>query len=132
MDNLFEMIPDSLKNVSSDEISKAVVKILDTKKAEDIKCLKIDSKTVIADYFVICTGHSSTQIKALADEVEYKLGVGGVDYIRLEGNDSPDWKVLDCKDVIVHIFSTEAREFYKLDRLWSDCEEIDISKILNS
>lgn len=132
MDNLFEMIPDSLKNVSSYEISKAVVKILDTKKAEDIKCLKIDSKTVIADYFVICTGHSSTQIKALADEVEYKLGVGGVDYIRLEGNDSTDWKVLDCKDVIVHIFSTEAREFYKLDRLWSDCEEIDISKILNS
>lgn len=132
MDNIFEIVPYILKNATSDKIAEAIVKILDTKKAEDIKCLKIDSKTVIADYFVICTGHSNTQIKALADEVEYKLGVGGVQYIRLEGNDSPDWKVLDCKDVIVHIFSPDAREFYKLDRLWSDCEEVDISKILNS
>ena len=132
MDNIFEMVPGSLAGATSSEIAEAAVKLLDNKKAENIKALKIDSKTIIADYFVICTGRSNTQIKALADEVEYKLGVGGVEYIRLEGNDSPDWKVLDCKDVIVHIFSSEAREFYKLDRLWSDCEEIDINKILNS
>ena len=107
-------------------------KILDSKKAEDIKVLKIDAKTTIADYFVICTGTSNTHVKTLADEVDYRLGIAGVSELRLEGSLADDWKVIDCKDVIVHIFSASAREFYKLDRLWADCEEIDISKILNS
>ena len=132
MDNIFEIAPGSIAGATSEEIAKAAVKILDAKKAENIKVLKIDSKTIIADYFVICTGRSTTQIKALADELDYKLGVGGLEYVRLEGNDSPDWKVLDCKDVIIHVFSVEARQFYNLDRLWSDCEEISIDKILNS
>ena len=131
MDNIFEITEGMLLGQSSDKIAELCIKILDSKKAEEIKALKIDSKTIIADYFVICTGRSSTQIKSLAEEVEYKLKLAGAD-VRLEGNDSNEWKVIDCKDVIVHIFSTEAREFYKLDRLWADCEEVDINKILNS
>ena len=132
MENIFEVQEGILLDKGADEIVKVTVKILDSKKASDIKVLKIDTKTILADYFVICNGRSTTQIKALADELEYKLGVAGVGYIRLEGSDSNEWKVLDCKDVIIHIFSTEAREFYNLDRLWADCEEINLDEILNA
>ena len=130
MENLFKVEPGQLENASSLEIAGAVVKILDNKLAKDIKALKIDSKTIIADYFVICSGNSSTQIKTLADEVEYQLGVGALPYVRLEGTDSNEWKVVDCHDVIVHIFSDEAREFYKLEKLWADAEEISIADLL--
>ena len=132
MENMFEVQEGILFDKGADEIVKVAVKILDSKKASDIKVLKIDTKTILADYFVICNGRSTTQIKALADELEYKLGVGGIGYIRLEGSDSNEWKVLDCKDVIIHVFSTEAREFYNLDRLWADCEEINLDEILNA
>ncbi len=130
MDELFKVNEGELKDANAMEIAKAIVKTLDSKRANDIKVLKIDNKTIIADYFVICTGNSTTQIKTLADEVEFQLGVGQVPYVRLEGNDCPDWKVVDCHDVIVHIFSNEARDFYKLEKLWADAEEIDISNII--
>lgn len=131
MENMLEISAGELENANSLEVSKAIVKVLDSKKAGQIKVLKIDNKTIIADYFVICSGNSSTQIKTLADEVEYQLKVGGVPFIKLEGNDSNEWKVVDCHDVIIHIFSNEAREFYKLEKLWADAEEIDISEILS-
>ena len=131
MDILFNVKNDELKNATSFEIACAAVKVLDSKKANDIKVLKIDTKTIIADYFVICTGNSSTQIKTLADEVEYQLGVGSVPFVRLEGTDSDEWKIIDCHDVIVHIFSSEARNFYKLEKLWADAEEIDINSIID-
>ena len=130
MEVLFNVKDGELENASSFEIACAAVKVLDTKKAGDIKVLKIDSKTTIADYFVICTGNSSTQIKTLADEVEYQLGVGKVPYVRLEGTESDEWKVLDCHDIIVHVFSIEARNFYKLEKLWADAEEVDINSII--
>ena len=132
MENIFEVQEGVLVGKDADEVAKLATRILDSKKADNIKVLKIDEKTIIADYFVICNGRSTTQIKALADELEYKLGVAGVQDIRLEGSDSNEWKVLDCKDVIIHVFSQEAREFYNLDRLWADCDEIDINEILNS
>ena len=132
MENILEIKEGCLQGATSQEVAALAVKILDSKLASEIKLLKIDAKTVIADYFVICTGRSTTQIKTLADEVEYKLGVAGVQNIKLEGNTSDEWKVVDCKDVIIHIFSPDAREFYKLDRLWADCEDIDLSNILNS
>ena len=130
MDILFNVKDGELENAGSLEIAQAIVKILDTKKASEIKLLKIDKKTIIADYFVICTGNSSTQIKTLADQVDYQLGVGKVPYVRLEGADSNEWKVIDCHDVIVHIFSDEARSFYKLEKLWADAEEINIDSII--
>ncbi len=130
MEVLFNVKDGELQNATSFEIAKAAVKVLDSKKAGDIRVLKIDQKTVIADYFVICTGNSSTQIKTLADEVEYQLGIGKVPYVRLEGTDSDEWKIIDCHDIIVHVFSNEARGFYKLEKLWADAEEIDISTIV--
>jgi ribosome-associated protein len=132
MENILEIKEGCLKGATSQEVAELAVKILDSKLASEIKLLKIDAKTIIADYFVICTGRSTTQIKTLADEVEYKLKVAGVNEPRLEGSASDEWKIVDCKDVIIHIFSLEARDFYKLDRLWADCDEMDISKILNS
>ena len=111
MDYIFKVNEGELSQASSFDIAKAAVKILDSKIASDIKMLKIDQKTIIADYFVICTGNSSTQVKTLADEVEYQLGVGGVPYVKLEGNDSDEWKIIDCHDVIVHVFSNDARNF---------------------
>lgn len=119
-----------LTDASPVEVATYAVKVLDEKKAGDIKLLKIDKKTVIADYFVICTGNSATQIKSLADELEYKLGEAGVPYMRLEGGASNEWRVLDLKDIIIHIFSREARDFYKLEKLWADAEEIDVKDII--
>ena len=130
MEVLFNVKEKELEGASSYELACAAVKVLDSKKAGDIRLLKIDTKTIIADYFVICTGNSSTQIKTLADEVEYQLGIGALPYVRLEGTDSNEWKVVDCHDVIVHIFSDEAREFYKLEKLWADAEEISIADLL--
>ena len=130
MELLFNVKDGELENAASFDIARAAVKVLDAKKANNIKVLKIDKKTILADYFVICTGNSSTQIKTLADEVEYQLGVGKVPYVRLEGTDSDEWKIIDSHDVIVHIFSNEARDFYKLEKLWADAEEIDINSII--
>ncbi len=130
MEAVYNVKEGELVNAESLKIAEAAVKVLDIKKANDIKLLKIDEKTTIADYFVICAGNSSTQIKTLADEVEYQLNNGGVEHVRLQGTDSDEWKVLDCHDVIIHIFSNEARNFYKLEKLWADAEEIDISGLL--
>ena len=62
--------------------------------------------------------------------MEYQLSNGGVGHVQLQGTDSDEWKVIDCLDVIVHIFSNEARNFYKLEKLWADAEEIDISGLI--
>ena len=101
-------------------VADAIADVLDSKKGHDIKVMYVEDKTVITEYFVLCTGNSSTQIKALAGEVEYKLGLRGVDAYGIEGRDNNAWIVLDYSNVIVHIFSREAREFYNLDKLYND------------
>lgn len=111
-------------------LAEEIVKILDAKKARDIKLIKIDDKTIIADYFVICGGNSNTQVKALAGEVEFKLEEMGINHHHIEGYNEAVWTVLDYSSVIVHIFNREARDFYKLEKLWADAEDIDISSLL--
>ena len=101
-------------------VAEAIAEVLDSKKGHDIKVMYVEDKTVIAEYFVLCTGNSSTQIKALSGEVEYKLGLRGVQPYGIEGRDNNAWIVLDYSNVIVHIFSREAREFYNLDKLYND------------
>ena len=108
----------SLENASPEELAHAIAEVLDSKKGRDIKTVHVADKTVIADWFVLCTGNSSTQVKALIGEVEYKLGLRGVDPIRTEGRDNGSWIILDYASVIVHIFSREARDFYNLDKLY--------------
>ncbi len=105
------------------------VKALDSKKAENITALKIGDLTVLANYFVIASATSTTQVKALADAVEYNLEQAGVKPKSIEGVQSRNWIVLDYIDVVVHIFTDEAREFYQLEHLWADGEKIDISSV---
>lgn len=109
--------------------AKMAVKVLDSKKALNIKLIKIQDVSSIADYFVIATGTSSTHVKALADEVEAQLDEAGISVSHIEGYRSNSWVLLDYVDVIVHVFSDEARKYYDLERLWQDGEQIDISDI---
>ena len=114
----------SLDGATPEELAHAIFDVLDAKKAQKIKVLKVQDQTVITDYFVICTGNSSTQVKSLAGEVEYRLGLRGVDPLHFEGRDNNGWIVLDYSSVIVHIFSRENRDFYQLEKLYGDAEEI--------
>ena len=111
-------------------IAKFIVAILDSKKARDIKLLHVEKQTVIADYFVICTGMSRTQIRALADEVDFKLSHYGMTPLHVEGADSGIWVLQDYGYVILHVFTDEAREFYKLEKLYQDTTERDISELV--
>ena len=104
------------------ELAEKIAEILDNKKGRDVKVIKVGDKTIIADYFVLANGNSSTQVRALIDEVEYQMGRRGVDPARIEGGDGNSWRVLDYSSVIVHVFDREAREFYNLDKLYTDFE----------
>ena len=111
--------------------AKETAKILSEKKGLDIKVIEISDVSVIADYMVIATGNSSTHVKALADEVETQLDDMGISVSHIEGYRSNSWILLDYIDIIVHVFSNEAREYYDLERLWEDGTDIDISDIIN-
>ena len=121
MDNIqnIDQLP-QIDSSNAKEVADAIAEVLDSKKGRDIKVLHVEDKTVISEYFVICTGNSSTQIKALAGEVEYRMGLRGVEPYSVEGRDNNAWLLLDYSNVIVHIFSREAREFYNLDKLYED------------
>jgi ribosome-associated protein len=116
----------SLAGASSREIADAIVKVLDDKNAGDIKLLRVDDKTVVTDYFVICTANSTTQVKSLAGEVEFRLGEMGIEPAHVEGYDGSTWVALDFLHVIVHIFHRDQREFYKLEKVWADAEDIPV------
>ena len=112
------------------ELAQTTVKILDEKSARDICMLYVEEKTVLTEYLVICTGNSTTHNRALANELEFKLGELGERPLSIEGHDDASWIVLDYNSVMVHIFTAGAKEFYKLDKLWADAENIDISSLL--
>jgi ribosome-associated protein len=114
----------SLEGAAPEEIAHAIFDVLDAKKAEDIKVLHVHDHTVITDYFIICSGRSSTQVKSLGGEVEFKLGLRHAAPAHYEGRDNGNWVVLDYGSVIVHIFSRDSRDFYKLEKLYGDAEEI--------
>ena len=116
--------------MTDNEILKIAVKAIDSKRGENIRIIKIDELTVIADYFIIANGSSSTQVKALADEVEFKLSEAGLEPRRTEGYQGANWIVLDYIDVVIHIFHKETRDFYDLERLWQDGVEVDPQEFL--
>ncbi len=135
MENIFEnisendlqIIPEDLTDAEPKKIADKIVNILDVKKGGDIKLLEVHSRTVIADYFVICTANSTTQVKSLADELEYQMTLCNTPPAHTDGMGRGEWSVLDFSSVIVHIFIKSAREFYKLDKLWGEAVPIDIS-----
>ena len=114
------------------EMAIAAVKALDSKKGADIKVMEVTELTSLADYFVICTGGSNTQINALCDAVEEVLEKeGGEKPLHREGHRGGIWVLLDYGCVVIHVFNDEAREFYSLERLWSDGKPMDLSGILS-
>ena len=119
----------SLSGAAPAELAHAIFDVLDEKNAEDIRVLHVRDQTVITDYFVICSGRSSTQVRSLGGEVEFKSGQLGVSPAHFEGRDNNNWIVLDYSSVILHIFSRESREFYNLEKLYGDAEEIRFSTI---
>lgn len=116
--------------MTDNEILTIAVKAIDSKRGENIRIIKIDELTVIADYFIIANGGSTTQVKALADEVEFKLSEAGLEPRRTEGYQGANWIVLDYIDVVIHIFHKETRDFYDLERLWQDGTEISAQEFL--
>lgn len=102
------------------ELAKLVIDALEDKKAEDIRIIDISKISVIADYFIIASGSNRNQIQAIADNVEEVCGRAGYPLRQTEGYDSANWILMDYSDVIVHVFSTEDRLFYDLERIWRD------------
>ena len=114
------------------ELMQRAVATLDKHKAADIRVLGVTDVTSLADYFVIAGGNSSTQVKSLADYVEYELGEVGVKPLRTEGYGSAGWILMDYGAVVIHVFQPQMRQYYDLERLWQDGVPVDISDIIIS
>lgn len=112
--------------MTSIELLKFAAKLLDEKKATDLAAIDIREITSLADYFLIASGSSTTQVKALSGELEDKLSAQGLEPKRVEGESSAVWVLLDYGDVIIHIFNHDTRDFYCLERLYSDAPRVEL------
>ena len=110
------------------EIKKNIENILDKNKAKNITSINLKNKSFIADYMIIASGTSSRHLQALSEILVVELKKIGLDNCRIEGRESSDWKLVDAHDIIVHIFHPEKREFYDLEKMWS--EEIPKEKAM--
>lgn len=112
------------QEATSKTLSDLVVKGMQEKKAEDITILDLRNlKSAIADYFVICTGNSDTQVDAIADSIDKEVSLGSQqDPWHREGQENKEWILLDYVDVVVHIFKKDRRQFYALEELWGDAQ----------
>ena len=102
------------------------VRAAESKKATDIKVLDLTGITSFADYFVICTGANQRQIQAIADEVGEQLKQQGEKPLNVEGYSQAEWVLADYGDLLVHVFSPKAREYYDLERLWRNAKSVSI------
>ena len=116
--------------LSAKEVALAVTKALDEKKGIDIKLLRIEKISSLADYFIICTGTVNTHVKTLCDYAEYTMEQLGETMLGREGHRGNSWELLDFGSAVVHVFTDEARKFYALERLWADAEQVDLSDIV--
>lgn len=116
--------------MTSLEQARKIVQVMDSKKAKDIRLIKIEGISSLGDYFVVASAGNTSQVKAIADEVEDEMTKLGLEPNRVEGRQSAQWILMDYYDVMVHVFLDEARSFYNLERLWSDAPQLDISDLL--
>ena len=116
--------------MTSLEQARKIVQVMDSKKAKNIRLIKIEGISSLGDYFVVASASNTTQVKAIADEVEDEMTKLGLEPNRVEGRQSAQWILMDYYDVMVHVFLDEARSFYNLERLWSDAPQLDISDLL--
>lgn len=120
MNEMTTVVLPSLENAEAKEIAEAIAEVLDAKKGFDVEVLYVADKTVVAEYFVVCSGNTSTHIKALVGETEFKIGERGLMPYNVEGKDNNSWIVMDYSNVIVHVFTKEAREFYNIEKLYEN------------
>ncbi|MBR4941814.1 MAG: ribosome silencing factor [Clostridia bacterium] len=111
--------------MTPEKAAKLCVEAALDRKAGDLKLLHVTELTTLADYYVICTGTSNTQMKAIAESVEKAMEENGQPPLHAEGYGSASWVLIDFGSVIVHVFNRDVREFYALERLWGDAEVID-------
>jgi len=102
------------------EIKKIIEKILDSNKAQKIVIINLKNKSYIADYMIVASGTSSRHLQSLSENLVSELKKLGINGCRIEGKDSTDWKLVDAHDVIVHLFHPDKREFYDLEKMWSE------------
>ena len=117
--------------LSSKEVAIAATKALSSKKGVGIRLLRIEDVSTLADYFLICTGTSSTHVKTLCDFAEVTLEELGEKMLGREGHRGNTWELLDFGCLVIHVFTDEARKFYDLERLWSDAEVVSLDDILS-
>lgn len=115
--------------MTNKDLIKVVVEALENKKTEDIKIVKVEGLTTITDYFVIATANSTTQVKAAADEVEFKLKQLSIEPNKIDGYQNAEWIALDYFQVIVHVFNRDTREFYSLEKLWRDGSIVNVEEL---
>jgi ribosome-associated protein len=113
-----------MSDLSIKDIALLAADAADDKKAEDIDVLNVQDLTVIADYFVICSANSDQQVRAIARSIDDKLSEKGIEPKKIAGMNDARWVLMDYADVIVHVFHKREREYYDLERLWSDAEKI--------
>ncbi len=111
------------------EMVKLAVKALEDKKAQDIKIIDISGVSVLADYFIIASGTNRNQVQAMADNVEEELGRAGFPSKQVEGYNTANWILMDFQDIIVHVFDSENRLFYDLERIWRDGKEVSVDEL---
>jgi ribosome-associated protein len=111
--------------VETKQLADEICKLLSSKKAEDILLIDVSKKTTLADYFIIASGRSTTQVKSLCENIEDKFAKLGLEPKNRDGVREGRWAALDYGDIIVHIFNDEQRLFYHLERLWSDSDNIE-------
>ncbi len=116
--------------LTAKEVAIQVTKALDEKKGMNIKLLRISDVSSLADYFLICTGTSNTHVKTLCDYAEYTLEQLGEPLLGREGHRGNTWELLDYGSIVVHVFTEEAREFYNLERIWADAENVNLKDII--
>ena len=112
-------------NDTSIKMAKMAIEALEDKKAEDIKIIDISEVSVLADYFIIAGGNNHSQIQALCNNVEEKLGRAGHPVKQIEGYETANWILMDFGDIIIHIFDKENRLLYDLERIWRDGKVIE-------
>ncbi len=118
--------------MTSKEMTLLAIEALEDKKAEDISVIDISGVSVLADYFLIASGTNRSQVQALIDSVEEKLGrAAGIAPRQIEGYDGANWILMDYGDIIVHVFDLENRLFYDLERIWRDGKTISVEELKN-
>ncbi len=116
--------------MTSKEMIKLAYEAMEDKKAEDIRVIEIGEISVIADYFIIASGSNQSQVEAITDNVQEKLGRAGYETKRIEGTRNCGWILMDYGDIVVHVFSKDDRLFYDLERIWRDGRFVEREELL--